>query len=98
MTPSGPDLGIRGITDPVEVGRGGFAIVYRAYQPAFDRYVAVKVIEVSRPGEAVQRDFRRECAAIGRLSGRANILTVYDAGVTDSDQPYLTMEYCARGS
>src|SRR5687767_3656171 len=30
------ELGIVGYTDAVEIGRGGFAVVYRARQPAFN--------------------------------------------------------------
>ncbi len=36
------DLGIPGLEDATPVGRGAFATVYRAHQPAFRRTVAVK--------------------------------------------------------
>jgi len=85
------DLGIRGISDAVEIGRGGFAIVYRALQPAFERFVAVKVLEVTDVDDSAQVAFQRECRAIGRVSGRANILTVHDAGLTAAGKPYLVM-------
>ncbi len=78
------DLGINGLTDAVEIGRGGFASVYRAFQPAFDRQVAVKVFEELRQDESASAIFARECRAIGRISGRSNILTVHEAGTTSS--------------
>lgn len=85
------ELGIRGIGDAIEIGRGGFAAVYRAYQPAFDRFVAVKVLDVVAVDEATQAAFERECRAIGKLSGHANILTVHESGLTASGKPYLVM-------
>ncbi len=38
------DLGIEGLEDAQQTGRGGFSTVYRAYQPRFDRHVAAKVL------------------------------------------------------
>ena len=92
------DLGIKGITDAEEIGRGGFAVVYRAFQPAFERLVAVKVLEVVKLDDSTRAAFQRECRAIGRLSGRPNILTVHDAGLTTSGKPYLVMAYLSPGS
>ncbi len=92
------ELGISGITDAVVIGRGGFATVYRAFQPTFERLVAVKVFGDLDVDENMKAVFERECRAIGRMAGRANILTVYDAGTTSSGQPYLTMAYMAGGS
>lgn len=92
------DLGIRGLTDAVEIGRGGFAVVYRASQPAFDRTVAVKVLSNLHVDEATLISFERECTAIGKVSERANILTVHDEGRTTAGVPYLIMAYMPQGS
>lgn len=97
-SPSGPDLGIAGVEDATEIGRGGFAVVYRAFQPAFQRPVAVKVLDAGALDERTRVAFQRECGAIGRLSGHPHILTVYDAGVTASGRPYLVMPYMEGGS
>ena len=98
MTPPMRDLGIKGLVDAVEIGHGGFATVYRAFQPAFDRFVAVKVIDAVRLDDAAALRFERECKAIGRLSGRPNILDVYETGMTESGQPFLVMPFMPEGS
>ena len=40
----------------------------------------------------------RECELLGRLSSHPNIVTVFDAGVTDGDRPFLVMEHLAQGT
>src|SRR5579884_567195 len=92
------DLGIGGFTNAVPIGRGGFAVVYRAYQPRFDRLVAVKVFVGLLIEEGTVATFERECRAIGRLSGRPNILQVYDAGISSANKPYMVMAYMAGGT
>lgn len=91
-------LGERGLTDLAEVGRGGFSVVYRATQDAFDRTVAVKVISRLDLDETARRHFERECKAMGRLSSHPHIVTLYDAAVLPSGMPYLVMEYLEAGS
>lgn len=59
---------IEGITDLVEVGRGGFGVVFKGWQTAFDRHVAVKVLATA-PGSDSLRLFAREARAMGRVSG-----------------------------
>jgi serine/threonine-protein kinase PknK len=90
-------LGIPDLADAVEIGRGGFAVVYRATQPAFRRQVAAKVLTVELDERARLR-FERECQALGSLSDHPGIVTVYSAGFTDRGQPYLLMPYLAGGS
>src|SRR5436305_4526293 len=92
------ELGIDGYEDAAVIGRGGFAVVYRARQRAFHRTVAVKVLSGATVDDATLRRFDRERAAIGTLSGHPNIVTVYDSGLTANGVPYLAMEHLARGS
>lgn len=95
MTPT--DLGIPGYCDAYELTRGGFATIYRARQATFEREVAIKLLSGAVDETSVRR-FRRECAAIGALSGHGNIVTVYDAGTTDDGRPYIVMELVHGGS
>lgn len=65
---------VEGYEDLTEIGRGGYAIVYRAFQPRFDRQVAIKVL--TNPGLTDQdrSRFEREGVAMGRLSWHPNIV------------------------
>ena len=80
------------------LGRGGFALVYRAYQTAFDRDVAVKVLlgDLSDPADA--RQFTNECRALGRLSSHPAVVDVFDAGTTPDGRGYIVMRLYAGGS
>jgi serine/threonine protein kinase len=81
-----------------EIGRGGMATVYRAYDPRFDREVAIKVL----PSELLHVDpefrlrFEREIKIIARLE-HSSIVPVYDVGQSDG-QPYFVMRYMSGGS
>src|SRR5690242_12152629 len=68
-----------GFEDAVEIGRGGFGVVYRCRQPALDRTVAVKVLIADLDTENVER-FLREQRAMGRLSGHPHIVNVLHVG------------------
>ncbi len=75
-----------------QIGEGGMATVYKAYQPGLDRYVAVKVlppIHAQQPGFTER--FRREARAIANLH-HPNILPVYEFGQED-DYSYIVMRY-----
>src|SRR5439155_13694648 len=39
-----------------------------------------------------------ECELTGRLTGNRNIITVFDAGVTDDGRPFIAMQYLPNGS
>ena len=90
---------IPGLDDLVLIGNGGFADVYRARQPRFDRVVAVKVLRTPMRDEHVQAQFQRECSAAGRLTGHPNIVTVFQSGfLTNDGRPYIVMEWMEGGS
>ncbi|MBI4491322.1 MAG: protein kinase [Chloroflexi bacterium] len=63
-----------------ELGRGGMAVVYKAYQASLERYVALKVLapELAVDPEFVAR-FRREATTAARFD-HPNIVPVYDIG------------------
>lgn len=72
-----------------ELGRGGFGCVYRAWDPAVHREVAIKVLTgATEPGMLAR--FRTEAATTGILQHK-NIITVHDYGEHES-YPYLVME------
>jgi non-specific serine/threonine protein kinase len=96
--PEEVDLGIPGIEAPSLAGSGGFASVYRAFQPAFQRTVAVKVMTATKLDDRGRAAFARECRAMGSLSEHPNIVTLHDAGFTADGRPYLVMSYMAGGS
>ncbi|MEU1966311.1 serine/threonine-protein kinase [Micromonospora sediminicola] len=98
VTP-GPDvdLGIAGCADAIEVGRGGFGVVYRAWQADYSRWVAVKVLAADWAGPSRAR-FERELRTLGRLSGHPHIVTLHQAGRTAAGNPYLLMAYEEGGS
>ncbi|MDP9066744.1 MAG: serine/threonine protein kinase [Actinomycetota bacterium] len=96
--PPAEDLGIEGYEILGPLGEGGFGRVFRARQLAFDRDVAVKVLNASGLQEETARRFERECRAVGSLSGHPNIVTVLDSGITPWGRPYIVMDHMAGGS
>jgi serine/threonine protein kinase len=81
-----------------ELGKGGMATVYKAFQPKLDRSVAVKVLDpgyISDDSDVLAR-FRREAKVIAPLR-HPNILTVYDYG-EEEGLAYIVMEYVEGGT
>jgi serine/threonine-protein kinase len=77
-----------------EIGRGGMGSVWRARR-ADDRYegtVAIKFLHASWIGRHGEQRFRVEGRLLGRLD-HVNIARLIDAGILDSTQPYLVLEY-----
>ncbi|MFI9413678.1 protein kinase domain-containing protein [Nocardia gamkensis] len=91
------ELEAMGLSGAVEIGRGGFGVVYRCVQTALDRVVAVKVLSSEIDQESRER-FLREEQAMGRLSGHPNIVDILQVDVTATGMPLIVMPYCTHGS
>ena len=80
-----------------QVGRGGMATVYKAYQPSVDRYVAIKVLpsQLAESKEFATR-FQQEARIIARLE-HPHILPVFDYGESDGVS-YFVMRYMDAGT
>lgn len=80
-----------------ELGVGGMATVYRAYDPMFEREVALKILKKELLEDPMVRErFERETKIIARLEHPA-IVPVYDVGF-DNGQLFYVMRYMAGGS
>ncbi len=80
-----------------EIGKGGMATVFRAYQPSVGRFVAIKLIHraVANDERALER-FRREARLIARLE-HPHLLPLYDYDDLH-EPPYIVMRYLEGGS
>jgi eukaryotic-like serine/threonine-protein kinase len=74
------------------IGRGGVGDVYKGWQEALDRPVAIKVLraEFTRNAQAMRR-FEREARTTSRLR-HPNVVTVFDVGLADDGTRFLVME------
>ncbi len=78
-----------------ELGRGAMGVLFRAFDPALERPVAVKVIapgvaETVGVDSSVEARFLREARVAARIS-HPNVVAVHDAG-RDGNSLYLVME------
>jgi hypothetical protein len=75
-----------------EIGSGGMATVYLAFDEILERPVAIKVLalEISRDPSALER-FRQEARAVAQLS-HPHVVMVIDAG-EDKGRPYIVFEH-----
>ena len=74
------------------IGEGGMGTVYRVFDPAFRRTVALKVIRSNRLDDSLaQSRFRLEWQLAARLE-HDHIVPIFDAG-QDGDRLFYTMRY-----
>ncbi len=79
------------------LGQGGMATVYRAYDPLFEREVALKILKQDMlDNSQVRERFERETKIIAKLE-HAAIVPVYDVG-HDNEQLFFVMRYMSGGS
>lgn len=77
-----------------ELGRGGMGVVYKGYEPALGRYVAIKELSPSLAHDAnlVER-FLREARSMAALND-PHIIQVYFIGTDEATgQPFFAMEF-----
>ena len=91
----GSNLGPYRIIEPL--GKGGMASVYKAYEAALDRYVALKVL----PGEFLHDEsfaerFHREAKVIARLE-HPHIVPIHAFGI-ERGAPWMAMRLISGGS
>ncbi len=82
-----------------QLGRGGMASVYRAYEAKLDRYVALKVLprEFLHDPDFAQR-FRREAKVIASLE-HPNIVPIYSYDIEEAEGiPWMAMRLIAAGT
>ena len=75
-----------------QLGQGGMATVFKAYHPALDRYVAIKVLHpffMQDPGFLTR--FQREARIVARLD-HPHIVPIYDSA-EHRGHPYLVMRF-----
>lgn len=78
------------------LGSGGFAWVFKGYDPELDIPVAVKVLKPQFAGEqGVVDRFKREAATAARLR-HPNIIKIYAVG-REGDAVYFVMDYLPSG-
>ena len=80
-----------------QIGKGGMATVYKAYQASVDRYVAIKVLpsQLAESREFATR-FQQEARIIAKLE-HPHILPVFDYGESDGVS-YFVMRYLEAGT
>ena len=80
-----------------QIGVGGMATVYKAYDPDTDRYVAIKVLPRHLSQDPTFRErFEREARAIARLE-HLHILPIFAYG-EDDGVAYMAMRYLQAGT
>ena len=79
------------------IGKGGMAEVYKAYEPALDRYVALKILPKHLMSEKdFLSRFRREARSVAKLD-HPIIIPLYKYGEEDG-QTYIAMRLVEEGT
>jgi serine/threonine-protein kinase len=78
------------------IGAGGFAWVYKAYDPELEIPVALKILKPQYAGdEKFEQRFRREASTAAKLR-HPNIIKIYAVG-REEDAVFFAMDYLPQG-
>jgi serine/threonine protein kinase len=75
-----------------KLGHGGMGIVLKAYHPALERTVALKVLRPDRADEAARARFVREAQAAARVTD-LHLVPINSVGAAGDGPPYFEMPY-----
>lgn len=76
-----------------KLGSGGMSVVFKAYDAALSRMVAIKLLLSHGDNNPIDiMRFQQEAKAASRLE-HPNIVKVHDFSITDDGVPYLVMSY-----
>lgn len=91
----GKHIGVYQILE--QIGQGGMATIFKAYQPSMDRYVALKILPTHfTKDETFLARFNQEARTLARLE-HPHILPVHDYGEQEGIT-YLVMRYIHAGT
>ncbi len=80
-----------------ELGRGGMGVVYKAWEPTLDRFVAIKVLADNLAhDESIKQRFIREAKAMATIN-HPNVIHIHTIGEEDG-LPYFAMEFIQGSS
>lgn len=80
------------------IGSGGFATVWRAYDPELEGDVAVKILAENWIERSDIRSRFVEEARMLRRADSDRVVRVYDIGTLDDDRPYFVMSHADGGT
>jgi WD40 repeat protein/serine/threonine protein kinase len=81
-----------------EIGRGGFAIVIRAWDEELQSFVAVKILhQALTDDEELILRFLDEARLLRRIRS-PHVVTVHDVGRLNDGRPYFVMDFADRGT
>ena len=81
-----------------EIGRGGFAVVVRAWDEELQSFVAIKILhEALTDDEELMSRFLDEARLLRRIRS-PHVVTVHDIGRLNDGCPYFVMDFADRGT
>jgi serine/threonine protein kinase len=95
---SNESIDIRGYQSISVIGRGASSTVYRGFDPALNRWVAIKALLTDDRDDPARKRFKREGEITANLGKHPHIVQVFETGFTDSGYPYVVMELFEQGS
>lgn len=93
---------LHGLSSFKEIGRGGMGVVYKAWDSALQRHVAVKTLSTELLDSAGLRRFTTEMQTLGKIRHSAIVSIHYSGVLTDEHSnptaAYFVMDYVPGGT